>query len=177
MKQTMSYQYKLEDFLNVKNSTRSLTDSQFEAAVDDLAHQLLVYDYKFKYTDADLLKDWQQLLQFNSQSECLSSTSRPGMKLCEHFMDNFWDIKNSKGKSFSNQWTFDILKKVLIWNRKSHSTPYLSEIKRGIYFCSGLTKNTMFRPGLAKLIANKYANGQYVLDPCAGWGEIGRAHV
>jgi tRNA1(Val) A37 N6-methylase TrmN6 len=91
------------------------------------------------------------------------------MKLCEHFFTNFYNIKNAKGQSFENSWTKDNLIKVLRWNRKCHSTPYLSEIKRGIYFCTGLTKNTMFRPHLAKTIVSSYP-GETVLDPCAGWG-------
>jgi len=92
------------------------------------------------------------------------------MKISEHFMENFYDIKDPKGRSFSNQWTAINLEKILTWNRKSHSTPYLSEIKRGVYFCTGMTKNTMYRPTLTKLICNKYAKCGYVLDPCCGWG-------
>lgn len=91
------------------------------------------------------------------------------MKLCEQFFPNFYQIKNSKGVSFHNSWNKENLIKVLKWNRKSHSTPYLSEIKRGIYFCTGLTKNTMYRPHLAKTIISSFP-GETVLDPCAGWG-------
>jgi hypothetical protein len=91
------------------------------------------------------------------------------MLLCEHFFPNFYDIK-CKGKSFEQLWkNVDNLEKILKWNRKSHSTPYLSELKRGIYFCCGLTKSTMFRPHLAKIITNSF-DGDKVLDPCCGWG-------
>lgn len=58
---------------------------------------------------------------------------------------------------------------MLEWNRKSHSTPYLSELRRGVYFCNGLTKSTMFRPHLAKIICDYY-KPKDVLDPCCGWG-------
>ena len=47
------------------------------------------------------------------------------------------------------------------WNRKSHSTPYLSEIKRGIYFNFGLPKSTMYRPQMAKMIVTDL-NGELV---------------
>lgn len=166
----MNIQYKLEDFLNVRGSTRALNDEDFENAVDQLAQQLVCINYKFKYSDSELTKDWKSLKAYNNKDKDFNSTCRHGMRICEHFMDNFWEINNAKGKSFANQWTIENLKKVLRWNRKSHSTPYLSEIRRGIYFCTGLTKNTMFRPGLAKMIVDKYAPNGIVLDPCAGWG-------
>jgi tRNA1(Val) A37 N6-methylase TrmN6 len=91
------------------------------------------------------------------------------MKLCENFFPNFYDIENNKGKSFTNLWTKNNLEKILRWNRKSHSTPYLSELRRGIYFCCGMTKSTMFRPQMAKLLCMKY-QPKIVFDPCAGWG-------
>jgi tRNA G37 N-methylase Trm5 len=91
------------------------------------------------------------------------------MKLCEHFFPNFYDIQDNRGKSFRNQWNKNNLIKILKWNRKSHSTPYLSELKRGIYFCCGMTKNTMYRPQMSKLICDHY-KPKIVLDPCAGWG-------
>jgi 16S rRNA G966 N2-methylase RsmD len=157
------------DFLNVRNSTRKLSDQEFEEKVEQLAEELVNIDYKTKYTDSELKKDWNSLKHFLTSQNGTSSTVRVGMKLCEHFFPNFYNIKNSKGMSFSNSWNRENLVKVLRWNRKSHSTPYLSEIKRGIYFCTGLTKNTMFRPHLAKTIVS-YFQGETVLDPCAGWG-------
>lgn len=42
-------------------------------------------------------------------------------------------------------------------------------MKRGVNFCYGLTKNTMYRPHLAKTIC-KYYNASTVFDPCCGWG-------
>ena len=48
-------------------------------------------------------------------------------------------------------------------------TPFLSELRRGVYFCCGLTKNTMYRPHMSKLICSKFAR-RVVLDPCCGWG-------
>jgi len=161
--------HKLEDYLNIKNSLRNLTDSQFEDVCDDLAKQLVNYNYNHKYENRILLKDWTSLCKFQNLNNTINSSIRCGMKISEHFMNNFWCIKNAKGKSFENQWSYENLKKVLVWNRKSHSTPYLSEIRRGIYFCTGMTKSTMYRPGLTKTIVKKY-NASTVLDPCCGWG-------
>ena len=159
----------IDKFLNIRNSTRNLTDFEFDFNLPELAKQLENIDFITKYTDNQLKNDWKNLCLWNSNDEYINSTSRMGMKLCEHFFPNFYDIKNNKGKSFSNLWTKENLEKILKWNRKSHSTPYLSELKRGIYFCCGLTKNTMFRPQMAKLLCIKY-QPKIVLDPCAGWG-------
>ena len=159
----------ISDFLNVRESTRKLTEEDFETLLPVLAEELTHIDYKIRYTNEQLKKDWESLKNFSQVETSSNSTVRVGMKLCEHFFTNFYNIKNAKGQSFQNSWTKDNLIKVLRWNRKCHSTPYLSEIKRGIYFCTGLTKNTMFRPHLAKTIVSSYP-GETVLDPCAGWG-------
>ena len=157
------------DFLNVRYSTRNLSDEEFQNILPTLAEELVSVDFKTLYTEQQLKKDWEELKKFICDSNSTNSTTRVGMKLCEHFFPNFYKIKNSKGESFESSWNKDTLIKVLRWNRKSHSTPYLSEIKRGIYFCTGLTKNTMFRPHLAKTIVSNFS-GQTVLDPCCGWG-------
>jgi len=159
----------ISDFLNVRESTRKLTEEEFELVLPILAEELTLVDFKSQYTEEQLKKDWEALKGFSQTDTSSNSTVRVGMKLCEHFFPNFYNIKNAKGQSFVNSWTKDNLVKILRWNRKCHSTPYLSEIKRGIYFCTGLTKNTMFRPHLAKTIVSSYP-GETVLDPCAGWG-------
>lgn len=157
------------DFLNVRNSLRKLSDEEFQDKVEQLAEELVQVDYKTKYSEEQLKKDWDALKNYKIESDNTSSTVRVGMKFCEHFFPNFYNIKNSKGVSFASSWNKENLVKILKWNRKSHSTPYMSEIKRGIYFCTGLTKNTMFRPHLAKTVVS-YFPGDTVLDPCAGWG-------
>lgn len=157
------------NFLNKRYSTRNLSDHDFDSIINELAEGLVLVDYCQTYNDDVLYKDWNNLCSFNSSGKASTSTTRIGMKLCEHFFHNFFNIENSNGKSFANQWTKENLVKVLRWNRKSHSTPYLSEIRRGIYFCCGLTKNTMYRPHLAKTIVDDLSIN-VVLDPCAGWG-------
>ena len=177
----------INNFLNKKNSTRDLSDAEFENIVFVLAKELEQISFYTDYGDSQLMKDWLDLLNWNkirniynnkfleqdleSNKEPLSiaSRSRIGVKLCEHFFPNFYDIENKKGDSFKKMWVADNLVKMLRWNRKSHSTPYLSEIKRGIYFNFGLPKSTIYRPQMAKMIVTGL-NGEVVLDPCAGWG-------
>lgn len=160
---------RIENFLNKRYSTRNLTDAQFDSVVTELSKQLQNVSFYATYTNEKLKKDWKDLCSWYSEEEYINSTSRVGMKLCEHFFPNFFEIENNKGQSFSKMWTAKNLEKILYWNRKSHSTPYLSEIKRGIYFCCGLTKSTMYRPQMSRLLCLKY-KPKIVLDPCAGWG-------
>jgi 16S rRNA G966 N2-methylase RsmD len=158
----------LNDFLNKRFSTRELTDQEFENIVGELAEEIAKVSYVPTYTNQQLLDDWEKLCQWSTNDNYINSTSRIGMKLCEHFFPNFYDIQNNRGDSFANLWNKENLIKILRWNRKSHSTPYLSELKRGIYFCCGLTKNTMYRPQMAKAVCLRY-QPKIVLDPCAGW--------
>lgn len=158
----------LHNFLNKKNSTRSLSDEEFERVLPQLAKELSQVNFLPIYSESDLHKDWKSLKDWHTTERTINSTSRKGMKLCEHFFPNFYQIE-MKGKNFQELWNKDNLMKILRWNRNSHSTPYLSEIKRGIYFCCGLTKNTQYRPQMAKMIT-EFTNAKRVLDPCAGWG-------
>lgn len=159
----------VKDFLNKKNSTRNLTNEEFVNLLPLLAEELSKIDFHFNFTEDELNRDWHNLLRFNREGFYTASTTRVGMKLCEHFFPNFFDVKNNKGESFKNFWSKEDLQKVLKWNRSSHSTPYMSEIRRGVYFCNGLTKNTMYRPHMAKMICDYYKPNS-VLDPCSGWG-------
>jgi len=160
----------LEKYLGIKHSTRNLSDTEFEKILPQLARELTAVNYETNYSDEVLHKEWNKLLKFSNTTNISTSSVRCGIKLCEHFFPNFYDIQNSKGVSFSALWSQpEVLEKVLKWNRKSHSTPYLSELKRGIYFTQGLTKNTMYRPHLAKMVCNM-SDTTTVLDPCCGWG-------
>lgn len=158
----------LEQYLNVRYSLRNISDQEFESILPKLASELEQVSYIPNYNSETLNNDYDKLCKYKASSNTINSTSRIGLKLCEHFFPNFYDIE-MKDKSFSTLWKKENLEKVLRWNRKSHSTPYLSELKRGIYFCLGLTKNTMYRPQMAKLICDTY-KPKTVLDPCAGWG-------
>lgn len=159
----------LENFLNKRNSIRNLSDQDFNSYLPQLARELESVNFYPQYSPEELRTDWKKLVEWSTTETSINSTSRLGMKLSEHYCPNFYQIENDKGVSFAGLWKSTNLEKILRWNRKSHSTPYLSEIKRGIYFCCGLTKNTMYRPQMMKLACLRY-KPQRVLDPCAGWG-------
>ena len=159
----------IEKYLNIRHSTRNLSDIEFDRLLPTLAQELEQVNFYHNYNDTQLHNDYKQLCKWTTSNDTISSTNRIGMKLCEHFFPNFYDIESANGTSFNKLWKKDNLEKILRWNRKSHSTPYLSELKRGIYFCCGLTKNTMYRPQMMKLACIKY-KPDIVLDPCAGWG-------
>lgn len=159
----------IHDFLNQKNSTRNLSDREFEELLPKLAEELTQVDYHYDHPEHLLRKDWSRLQKENVYDNFIDSRSRVGMKLCEHFFPNFFEIR-SNGKQFTELWKDpNVLEAVIRWNRKSHSTPYLSELRRGVYFTQGLPKSTMYRPLMAKTIVERY-NAKSVLDPCAGWG-------
>lgn len=159
----------LQNYLNVRYSTRNLSDAEFECIISKLSDELCEVDFRQKFTEKQLKDDWKKLQDWMCYGTNINSTSRVGMKLCEHFFPNFYDIKNPKGINFTDAWNQSNLEKILRWNRKSHSTPYLSELKRGVYFCCGLPKSTMYRPQMMKLACMRY-KAKRVLDPCAGWG-------
>lgn len=158
----------IENYLNKRYSLRNLSDQDFENLLPVLAQELEHVSYIPTHSDAKLSADWNNLKKWKSDTNTFNSTSRIGIKLCEHFFPNFYEIE-MRNKTFKDFWKKENLEKILRWNRKSHSTPYLSELKRGVYFCCGLTKNTMYRPQMAKLICDTY-KPETVLDPCAGWG-------
>jgi len=159
---------RIEDILNKRFSTRNMSDEDFHENVDSLASQLKDVSYIDNYSEETLRKDWKNLCKYKIESNDIASTSRVGMKLCQHFFPNFYEISTPNKKSFSDLWQdVELLKKILVWNRKSHSTPYLSELKRGVYFCAGITKSTMYRPQMAKIVTH---GKKTVFDPCAGWG-------
>ena len=82
------------DFLNVRYSTRNLSDEEFENILPTLAEELVSVDFKNSHTEQQLKKDWEELKKFICDSDSTNSTTRVGMKLCEHFFPNFYKIKN-----------------------------------------------------------------------------------
>lgn len=159
----------IEQFINKKYSLRNLSDAEFDKLVPVLAEELESVDYAVYYQNDTLIKDWEKLKEFKSNESSINSTTRVGMKLLEHFNQNIWNVRGSKTPSFKDTWKKENLEKVIKWNRHSHSTPYMSEIRRGLYFCCGLSKVTMYRPTLAKIICD-YFKPKIIFDPCAGWG-------
>jgi len=160
----------IKDYIGIKNSLRKLTDKEFNDIKAALGKQLSNITYTYNYTDDELNTDFKKLKNFSSSVNYTSSTIRVGMKLCEHFFPNFFKIQNKSKESFAEKWKNPkFLENVFEWNRKNHSTPYISELRRGVYFCGGQTKSTYYRPHIMKMILDKY-DAKHVLDPCCGWG-------
>jgi 16S rRNA G966 N2-methylase RsmD len=163
-------------YMNKKNALRDLTDEAFEILVPQLAKTL--QDGGFIYnnsTNPEMLKDWNSLLKKkvdihdDSTVIIVPATCTVGMKLMRHFMPHFYGVKNYKGVSVVSLWKKQHLEKALRFNRKYHSTPYISEIIRSLSFTNGLGSVTMYRPLMAKTIVSHF-EAKSVLDVCAGWG-------
>lgn len=118
-------------------------------------------------------RDWLTLLEKdvleNGEILRIDTRSRPGHKILDHHMVNFWDVTNYKGKSVKNLITQELLEKALLTNLMMHSTPYPTEIRRMIVMTGGLGNVTKYRTVTTKAIV-QYFGAKRVLDPCAGWG-------
>src|SRR5574337_282179 len=93
--------------------------------------ELMAIDYRYRYSDAELYKDWSALK--NATTFKIGAQFKPGMKLCQHFCDNFWSIQNTQGKSFESCWNDPIvMDKVREWGLKGMSQLWLSWIRRAV---------------------------------------------
>ena len=177
-------------YLNKKNSLSNLSDEEFENILPIFAQELenngFIYNSS---TLEELKKDWKSLCNKKTQNittintnniietnaiesnTCIviPATCTIGMKIIKEFMPHFYNVKNYKGTSVLSLWKKEYLEKAIRFNRKYHSTPYVSEIIRSILFTNGLGKITIYRPLMAKTIIN-YFQVKSVLDVCTGWG-------
>jgi len=177
-------------YLNNKNSFRNLTDIEFENILPTLAQELEDDGFIYhSYNLNELKKDWKSLCDkqptdtivetaleslktlesLSYQNIVIPATNTLGMKIIRQFMPHFYNVKNYKGISVLSLWKKENLEKALIFNRKYHSTPYVSEIIRSLSFTNGLGKITIYRPLMAKTIV-QYFQAQSILDVCTGWG-------
>lgn len=160
--------------INQKNSLRSLSDSEFETMVPTFTEQLHQYGFdrflqRYLSTLPDPVKDWNSLVKKQVDKDHIHATSVVGMNCIKQCMSHIYEVKNHKGVCVRDQWTPEVLENVLRTNRKSHSTPYMSEIIRQIGFISGNSKVTIYRPLLTKRIVETFG-AKHVLDVCVGWG-------
>ena len=132
--------------------------------------ELMAIDYKFRYSESELLEDWQRLCRTRKYKS--GSQFKPGLKLCQHFCDNFWHIENDRGKSFAKAWQDPvIMNRVREWGLKGMSQLWLSWVRRAVFMAAGLPNSSFYRPHLAKQIVEMHGKSQgRVFDPCAGWG-------
>ena len=162
------------DYLNERDKFRAMEDDEFDKLKGPLSQTLV--DYTFEqllkdYTDGltPSLDDWANLKKKQIDKDFISSTSVVGTNIIKRNMPHLYEVQNHKGKSIVSSWTQEVLEKVLVTNRKSHSTPYVSEIIRQVGFVSGTSKVTIYRPLLTKRIVERF-NSKHVLDVCVGWG-------
>ena len=132
--------------------------------------ELMSLDYRYNYSDSELIADWDKLrgtIAFKSGAQF-----KPGMKLCQHFFDNFWTIENDKGQSFARAWNdHKIMDEVRQWGLQGMSNLWLSWIRRAVYMRASLPNSSFYRPHFSKqicMMTRKYEGR--VFDPCMGWG-------
>lgn len=132
--------------------------------------ELMNLDYRYHYSDAELLEDWQRLV--NCQSYKRGAQFKPGMKLCQHFFPNFWHIENAQGQSFAKLWQDPvIMDEVRTWGLQGMSQLWLSWIRRAVYMRGGLANSSFYRPHFSRQAIDQLGLLQGELfDPCAGWG-------
>ena len=160
--------------LNKRNILKQMSDSDFDAFVPSFAYLLHAYTFERLLDDynknlPEVYKDWNNLKKKKVEQNNISSTSTIGTNIIKRYMPHIYDVKNYKNVCLSGIWTLENVEKVLRVNRKTHSTPYVSEIIRQLGFMAGTSKVTIYRPLLTKRIA-QYFNAKNVLDVCVGWG-------
>ena len=132
--------------------------------------QLMAMDYRYQFPNQELIDDWQRLVRIRKYKN--GSQFKPGMKLCQHFCDNFWKIENAAGMSFERAWQDPvIMDQVLAWGRSGMSQLWMSWIRRAVFMAAGLPNSSFYRPHFAKQIIEMTGLRQgRLFDPCAGWG-------
>lgn len=127
-------------------------------------------DYRYNYSERELLDDWSKLK--NTKEFKTGSQFKPGMKLCQHYFPNFWNIKSGKGISFSDCWQDEtLMADVLQWGKTGMSKLWLSWIRRAVFMRAGLPNSSFYRPHFSRqIILSTGIKEGLLFDPCAGWG-------
>ena len=160
--------------VNVRHSLKNMSDTQFENFLPEFCDKLVDYGFDKliqKYNDEleTNEKDWNKLKNKNVSNDWINSTSIVGMNIIKRNMIHIYEVCNYKGQNIKQLWDKSHLEKALRNNRKSHSTPYVTEIVRQLGFTAGTSKVTIYRPLLTKRIVEQF-KGKNVLDVCVGWG-------
>jgi len=152
-----------------------MEDDDFDALVPKLACKLedIGFDALLKkynnITETDSLNDWRKLKKWKTDKDIISAQTQRGLKVVKMLMTHFYEVENHKGLSIKNLWNKKYIEKALRVNRKTHSTPYFTEIVRQVGFTAGTSKTTIYRPTLTKRIVEVFG-AKSVLDVCVGWG-------
>lgn len=167
---TVNKESMLDKVLNKRHGLLKEDIKEVEKEIPNMAKELSKMSFYIEHSDEQLKREWELLKQFGSNEKEFSVRMKLGMKLCEHFFPNFYHIKNPNGKSFASEWNEKTIERTLraICNGYYDSL-YLSTIRSKLYLYAGMTKSTMYRPFLAKVICDYYG-AKRVLDPCCGFG-------
>jgi hypothetical protein len=170
----MDIEKEIYKIVNVRNSLKDMNDEDFEKFLPDFCDKLVTIGFdKFIQNYNDNLgeneKDWNNLKNKKVEKDWINSTSITGMNIIKKNMPHIYEVSNYKGKNIKKMWNKQQLEKALRSNRKSHSTPYVSEIVRQLGFTAGTSKVTIYRPLLTKRIVESL-NCKNILDVCIGWG-------
>jgi hypothetical protein len=132
--------------------------------------QLMAMDYRYSFSNTELWEDWRRLCSLKKYKT--GSQFKPGMKLCQHFCDNFWQIENAAGQSFEQAWKDPkIMDQVRRWGLQGMSQLWLSWVRRAVFMAAGLPNSSFYRPHFSKQIIERTGLATGILfDPCAGWG-------
>lgn len=132
--------------------------------------ELMDLDYRYNFSDEELYADWKKLLDAKKFKK--GAQFKPGMKLCQHFCPNFWEIQDSRGVSFASAWKDPVvMNKVREWGLQGMSNLWLSWVRRAVFMAAGLPNSSFYRPHFSKQISLITKKREGVLfDPCAGWG-------
>ncbi len=131
--------------------------------------ELMKIDLGYNFTEKQLYDDWNRLVtveRFKTGSQW-----KPGLKICQQFCDNFFNIK-SRDKCFNDVYSNpELMEKVHMWGKEKMSALYITWIRKAIYMASGMRNPSYYRPHLSKQIIRTTGKPKGILfDPCAGWG-------
>jgi hypothetical protein len=151
-----------------------MTDDEFKDFLPHFTHALHEFGFDnmltfYISTLKDIHYDWDALVKKNVDQNHISATSVVGTSIIKTYMTHLYDVENHKGMSIRKAWTYNQLLKAVDVNRRTHETPYASELIRQLGFTCGMSKVTVYRPLLTKRIV-QFFNASNVLDVCVGWG-------
>ena len=160
---TQIYTYlKIYTYLNVGKLNQNLPEEEFEEMLPELVENLFSYGFGQILEDYNTTKlanvedDWVKLKKAVIDQDYASSTSVIGLAIIKKNMTHIYDVKSHKGVCIRDLWTKENIEKVLRLNRKTHSTPYVTELIRQLGFMAGTSKVTIYRPLLTKRIVETF---------------------
>jgi len=174
IKEEKEIEEEIYKIINVRYSLRNMSDEYFVNFLPEFCEKLVKYGFdnfikKYNNELKNNHQDWINLKNKELDKDWINSTSVTGMDIIKRNMPHLYEVSNYKGLNIKKMWEKSHLEKALKANRKSHSTPYVTEIIRQLGFTAGTSKVTIYRPLLTKRIVESL-NCNNILDVCVGWG-------